>query len=518
MKKAIMAIAAMAAGMATAATTPTIISSQVRANDPTVLDVVYRVTSDKPTVNVRALAFEDGERSFWKVVRPETFIDGTAANIGDNIAANVEHTLSWKVSSDWATDLAKVKFEVLTSEQGQLPLDWVKIPGVNGVPDIEVSYNSQTDANVLNALYWYYASGATDLTIEDGYLKDTKGRTLVARTAVSDQVAAIEYVADKMDLEMFGYSMLYHYAVDAMRKFFSCSWHVLCMKGMTNVAGSRYIGEKAYCVIDVSGGTSAATYPVTYLDSSPIAGWGNEYKTTKILLRRIDPGTVTMGGKKPVTLTKPFYIGVFEITQKQYQLVTGSNPSSYKGDMRPVERVSWNAIRGDSGTYNWPNVTTAAPSSFMGRLQSKTGLNFDLPTESQWEYACRAGTTSKYNNGGTSGNDMKQLGRFSGNCTDGRGGYSEYHTTVGSYSPNAWGLYDMHGNVWEWCLDWYGGLNSDPATDFPGSSSGSSRMLRGDSWNGSANDCTSSHRICNSPSYYYDFYGFRLVRTLSTNE
>ena len=124
MKKAIMAIAALAAGMATAATTPAIISSQVRANDPTVLDVVYRVTSDKSTVNVRALAFEDGERSFWKVVRPETFIDGTAANIGDNIAANVNHTLSWKVSSDWATDLAKVKFEILTSDMGQLPLDF----------------------------------------------------------------------------------------------------------------------------------------------------------------------------------------------------------------------------------------------------------------------------------------------------------------------------------------------------------------------------------------------------------
>ena len=505
----------------------------MRANDPTVLDVVYKVVSDKATVNVRALAFEDGERSFWKVVRPETFVndpDGnpTAQNIGDNIAANVEHKLAWMVSSDWATDLAKVKFEILTSDMGQLPLDWVKIPGVNGVPDIEVTYNSQTDANLLNALFWYYASGVNDLTIEDGYLKDTKERTLVARTAVSDQVAAIEYIADKMNLELFGYTSLYHYAVGALRKYFPCSGHAICRKGMTQVVGSRYIGEKAYCVIDVSGGKSVASYPVTYLDSCPIAGWWDEYKTTKILLRRIEPGKVTMGGTKPVTLTNPFYIGVFEITQKQYQLVMGSNPSQYKGDMRPVECLSWNDIRGNSSTYNWPNVTTASSLSFMGRLQSKTGLNFDLPTESQWEFACRAGTESKYNNGGSSDNDIKQLGRYSNNRTDGRGGYSE-HTVVGSYSPNAWGLFDMHGNVCEWCLDWYADINSDPATDFMGASSGYGRILRGGYWNlnfGGSIASSMGYRVCDfssgrgysSPSYYDGGYGFRLVRTLSNNE
>jgi len=217
MKKTIAVFITLAGAMGVlAANTPQIISSQVRANDPTVLDVVYKVVSDKSTVNVRALAFEDGERSFWKVVRPETFVndpDGnpTAQNIGDNIAANVEHKLAWKVSADWATDLAKVKFEILTSDMGQLPLDWVKIPGVNGVPDIEVTYNSQTDANLLNALYWYYASGMTDLTIENGYLKNTNDVTLVSRTSLSDQFAAIEYIADKMGLEMFGYSSLYSY-------------------------------------------------------------------------------------------------------------------------------------------------------------------------------------------------------------------------------------------------------------------------------------------------------------------
>ena len=516
MKKTIIAIAALAAGMATAATTPAIISSQVRANDPTVLDVVYRVTSDKPTVNVRALAFEDGERSFFKVVRPETFIDGTAANIGDNIAANVEHTLSWKVSSDWATDLAKVKFEILTSEQGQLPLDLIAIPATAKTPEVTVSYNSQTSANVFNALLWYYANNENDLRIDDGYLY-CGGELLSNRTAVEGNMAsAVNYCFGKMGYEGLSGTIL-SFARTATRKALNFNSSTQNGYKKSELSGSLYIGEKAYCVIDVSGGTSASSYPVTYLDSCPINGWGDEYKTTKILLRRIEPGSVTMGGTKPVTLTKPLYIGVFEITQKQYQLVTGSNPSSYKGDMRPVEYVSWNAIRGDAGTYNWPNVTTVGASSFVGRLRSKTGLNFDLPTESQWEYACRAGTTSKYNNGSTSDNDLKQLGRFSDNCTDGRGGYSE-HTVVGSYSPNAWGLYDIHGNVLEWCLDWYGSLNSDPATDFPGSSSGSGRVLRGGSWGYSANLCTSSNRGHNGPSVVGSGIGFRLVRTLSTNE
>ena len=497
-------------------TTPLVLSSSIRENDPTILDVTYIVLSSNNTVKVRALAFEDGERSFWKVVRPETFVndpDGnpTAQNIGDNIVANVEHKLAWKVSSDWATDLAKVKFEILTSDMGQLPLDWVTIPGVNGMPDISVTYNSQTDANVLNALYWYYACGANDLTIDEGYLKSQKGTTLVSRTTLSDNFAAIEYVADKMGLEMFGYSSLYHYVVQGMRKFFPISWHALCRKGMTQIAGLRYIGERAYCVIDISAGISASSYPVSYVTSVPLSGWGNEYKTTKILLRRIEPGTVTMGGKKPVTLTKPFYIGVFEITQKQYQLVTGANPSDYKGDMRPVEKVSWNDIRGN---YNWPNVLAVAPSSFIGRLRVKTGLNFDLPTESQWEYACRAGTTSYYNNGGSSDNDLKQLGRYMDNSTDGHGGCLQ-HTVVGSYSPNAWGLYDMHGNVYEWSLDWYGSINADPAVDFLGVDSGSDRVFRSGGWDYTAYRCESSCRYNRNPSSGYNFGGFRLCWTLS---
>ncbi len=264
-----------------------------------------------------------------------------------------------------------------------------------------------------------------------------------------------------------------------------------------------------YCVIDLSGGTNASTYPVSYLAGVPSGGWTDEYKTTKLVLRLIEPGAIPT---HDATITKPFYCGIFEITQKQYELVTGSNPSQYKGDTRPVEKVSWNMIRGDSSDYNWPSFTHVDPNSFIGMIQVRSGLSFDLPTEAQWEYACRAGTASKYNNGGDTADDLKQLGRHYYNKSDGKGGYSE-HTTVGSYQPNAWGIYDMHGNIDEWCLDWWG--NSLSGNDPVGSFSGTGRVVRGGGWNSDTSSCTSSTRWRGSPSYSAGHGpGFRLVRTL----
>ena len=163
--------------------------------------------------------------------------------------------------------------------------------------------------------------------------------------------------------------------------------------------------------------------------------------------------------------------------------------------------------------YDWPNVTTVNSSSLIGQLQAKTSLNFDLPTESQWEYACRARTTSGYNNGGIYDADIKILGRYTDNRTDGRGGYGE-HTTVGAYAPNAWGLYDMHGNVYEWCLDWDSSLNGDAIADWTGASSGSFRVLRGGYWYGNAGIAGSSYRSSNFPSDRIYYYGFRLSRTI----
>ena len=174
----------------------TIVSAAVRENDPTVLDVVYKVSSARPTVKVRALAFEDGVRSFVNVTRPETFIDGTAANIGDAVAANVEHSLSWKVSADFKTDLAKMKFEVLAVEDGILPLELTTIPANGTNRAMELSWNLLSEAQVFDALLWLYADGDVGLTLTDGVLK--AGNTTLANGAIFNSASAIPYIFSKM--------------------------------------------------------------------------------------------------------------------------------------------------------------------------------------------------------------------------------------------------------------------------------------------------------------------------------
>ncbi|MBO7448595.1 SUMF1/EgtB/PvdO family nonheme iron enzyme, partial [bacterium] len=129
------------------------------------------------------------------------------------------------------------------------------------------------------------------------------------------------------------------------------------------------------------------------------------------------------------------------MTQKQYELVTGSTPSEHQGNARPVERVSYNMLRGTDKGAGWPANNEVDEDSFFGILRDKTGLSFDLPTEAQWEFACRAETTTALNSGknltGTNEDaNMNEVGRYSYNQNDGKGGYSQ-HTTVGSYLPNA---------------------------------------------------------------------------------
>ena len=272
-----------------------------------------------------------------------------------------------------------------------------------------------------------------------------------------------------------------------------------------------------YCVIDLSAGANATSYPVTYLASPPSGGFNvDAYKTTKLVLKRLEAGTFKMQGSTNVKLTKPFFCGLFEVTQRQYELVTGANPcsstsyTSYgKGNTYPVYYVSYNMIRGSSNGAKWPSSSAVDSSSFMGKLRARTGLDFDLPTEAQWEYACRAGTTTTYSYGNSAdGNYMW----YSSNSS------SKTHP-VGTKSANLWGFYDMHGNVLEWCLDWSGTLayGTDPKGSSSGSSSGSRRVIRGGCWSDVASSCTSSIRggcdplgVISSSSI-----GFRLVRTLS---
>ena len=303
-----------------------------------------------------------------------------------------------------------------------------------------------------------------------------------------------------------------------------------------------------YMVIDVSGGAATNTYPVDFFNGEPKGGFNkNEYKGDKIVLRRIHPGSYLAGSPSSpaesgrtadyevqhrVAISRPFYIGLFEITQKQYKNVTGKEPSSLAGDYRPVERVSYEMIRGVTSSANWPAVTNVSESSFIGKLLQKckakdptTGeytmavAGFDLPTEFQWEYACRAGTTGAHN----ATNELALLGRYSGNLNDDHGN-PEGHTTVGSYLPNQWGLYDMHGNVNEWCRDWFLDHVETLAqyVDPVGPPSGTKRVMRGGSWSNAAYNGPAACRSANRIGEIYgegmgrptNYYGFRLSATL----
>ncbi len=255
------------------------------------------------------------------------------------------------------------------------------------------------------------------------------------------------------------------------------------------------ITNDLFYVIDLSGGPNATRWPVSCLAAVPKGGWTDEYKTTKLVLRRIEKGSIS-----GINIDKPYYIGVFEVTSAQFMLMTGGegvHSLYHTNDARAQAGLSYNLLRGTSAGALYPDSTAVDATSVIGILRTKTGLTtLDLPTEAQWEFACRAGTTSDYNNGGSSEDDLKTLGRYSGNVNDGRGGYSGGVTTVGSYAPNRWGLYDMHGNVYEWCLEWY--------------RQGHSRALRGGSYFSVAGNCRSGERVGWNPSSDVNDYGFRL--------
>ena len=195
-----------------------VVSAKMRESDPTIMDVVYKVTSAKPTVKVRALAFQDGERSFAKVVRPETFVEDengnpTAGNVGDGITANEEHTLSWKVSADWNATLAKVKFEVLAVEDEILPLELVTLPKTETQPKMVFSWNYVIPSRAFDALLWLYADKDLGLTLTDGVLKN--GTVRLADGASCDKTSydALVYIYGKM-----GYELLQGARLDYVRE------------------------------------------------------------------------------------------------------------------------------------------------------------------------------------------------------------------------------------------------------------------------------------------------------------
>jgi formylglycine-generating enzyme required for sulfatase activity len=221
--------------------------------------------------------------------------------------------------------------------------------------------------------------------------------------------------------------------------------------------------------------------------------------TIGMKLRLIPAGEFDMGGEtllegsKPVhhvRISRPFYLGETEVTQRQYLAVMGTNPSMFTGDLdRPVENVSWeDAV------------------AFCRKLGEREGKKYRLPTESQWEYACRAGSKGSW----TFGDDEGSFGEYA--WYDANSG-NETHR-VGKKRPNAWGLYDMHGNVWEWCSDWYGIYAASPQTDPAGPSTGSLRVLRGGCWYSPAVNCRSANRYW-EPGDRHDILGFRVSADLA---
>ncbi len=194
-----------------------------------------------------------------------------------------------------------------------------------------------------------------------------------------------------------------------------------------------------------------------------------KYATTHLVLRRIPAGTRKVGNPlRDYTITTPFYISVFETTQKQYELMGGNRSGAFftiEGDFRPMEKVTYDVLRGTTLGASWPDSAEVDQGSVIGNLRAMTGNNsFDLPTEWQWEYACRAGNTLAFNNNTSTQAGMFLVGRCmenGGQLYDGTkyivfsGGITNGTMRVGGYAPNAWGLYDMHGNVAELCRDWY---------------------------------------------------------------
>ena len=281
---------------------------------------------------------------------------------------------------------------------------------------------------------------------------------------------------------------------------------------MTKTIGIAVIVLVGASWVQGAGAASPSTQPATQPSTQPAKeltlDLGNNI-TMKLAL--IPAGKFTMGSPKEeqdaamaagvtrdlvpaegpqheVTISKPFYMGVHEVTQEQYEAVMDKNPSNFKGATNPVEKVSW-----DDAV------------AFCQALSRKTGKTVRLPTEAEWEYACRAGSKTRF----SYGDDDNQLGNYAWYPAN-SGGTAH---PAGQKKPNAFRLYDMHGNVWEWCSDWYAAgyyANANPIDPTGPAFGAPRRVLRGGSWGNAPQYCRSAFRLGYPPDYRYDIIGFRV--------
>ena len=321
-----------------------------------------------------------------------------------------------------------------------------------------------------------------------------------------------------------------------------------------------------YMIIDLDSGDVSYERLLATQEDSNFRYNTDEFKTTKMVLRKIAANGVTwqMGStsaettvsvtsgsgddrqreiQHSVTLDKNFYIGVFEVTQKQWEMLDTTAAAYFTADrdMRPMENVCFNEIRtcaigstAENTTYRWPERPN--PASFLGKLRDLTGdIDFDLPSEAQWEFACRAGNGDCFWNNGlpmenvpfanSSQNyvdsNLNLLARYYGqtqstkspaaNTSPDQGGTA----IVGSYSSNSWGIYDMHGNVMEYCLD---AFKKDISSDAGAVNVGTGGQHRGGSYRQDARRCRAARRdSANGPTYRFDNVGLRVICTTGLN-
>jgi formylglycine-generating enzyme required for sulfatase activity len=217
-----------------------------------------------------------------------------------------------------------------------------------------------------------------------------------------------------------------------------------------------------------------------------------------------EPGRYNNEGPQHKVAISSFYMGKYPIIQADYQTVMGSNPSYFKGDNLPAENVNWfDAIEYCNRLSLREGLTPAYIVKGTEVEWNRNADGYRLPTEAEWEYACRAGTTTLYYSG-ISVDNAGWYRKNSGQCTH----------PVGEKEPNAWGLYDMHGNVWEWCGDWYGGEYSGSGQIDPeGAQMGTNRVLRGGAWCNGAGDLRSAFRPYAAPASRGSKAGFRVARS-----